>query len=446
MSLKGSGGHCPPCPLLGRLSLTRVRTMMERLLVENFVGIKKLDIELRKINIFIGPQASGKSVCAKLLFYFKEFLLQMISTAENNKGKRDLDSFYSQRFENYFPSESWGNDNFKVKYEVGSNFIEVSRSKKGKSRLAFSYSDSYKKELSALRRVFKKFQESQVDSEELQNTSFDLDLRMEMFNHLHNNFDGLVTFLQIFIPAGRSLFTNLQNNIFSWLPSNIYLDPFLAEFCSTYQSIKNVRNRVRLDFESNLIKDEIDRLNEKILGGRYVYEKGQDLLEVLDGRKISISTSSSGQQETLPLAIMLSTLPFLSLQESGQTVYIEEPEAHLLPKTQRNVIELIATVFNYRQKYFQFVITTHSPYILTSINNLLQAGLIYRESNLEQSKLQKLESIIPQHKALNIEDIAVYSLDNGTCQTIIPEETGLIDTNIIEQVPDQLAIQLDELL
>ncbi|NEO98799.1 MAG: AAA family ATPase [Symploca sp. SIO2E9] len=420
--------------------------MMERLLVENFVGIKKLDIELKKINILIGPQASGKSVCAKLLFYFKDFVHEIISTAEDNQTKRKLDSFYSGIFKEYFPSELWGNDNFKIKYEVGNHFIEVAKSKNSKSRLDLNYSDSYKKELASLRKIFKKFRDKQADSEGLQNIDLRSYLRMEIFTHLHNNFGNIVTLSQVFIPAGRSFFANLQNNIFSFLSNEIYLDPFLEQFGSTYENIKNIRNRVRADFERNQIKNEIDKLVEEILCGRYVYEKGEDLLEILDGRKISISNSSSGQQETLPLAIMLSTLPFLSLHPSGQTVYIEEPEAHLFPNAQRNVVELIATVFNYRRERFQFVITTHSPYILTAINNLLQAGLIYRESNLEQSNFKKLQSIMPQDKALNIEDIAVYSLENGTCKTIISEETGLIDTNIIDKVSDDLAIEFDKLL
>lgn len=38
----------------------------ERLIIDNFAGIKHLEIELKKINILIGPQGTGKSVCAKL--------------------------------------------------------------------------------------------------------------------------------------------------------------------------------------------------------------------------------------------------------------------------------------------------------------------------------------------------------------------------------------------
>ncbi len=47
--------------------------MIEKLRIENFAGISLLEIELNEINILLGPQALGKSITAKLLFYFKFF-------------------------------------------------------------------------------------------------------------------------------------------------------------------------------------------------------------------------------------------------------------------------------------------------------------------------------------------------------------------------------------
>ncbi|MEP0760932.1 AAA family ATPase [Coleofasciculus sp. FACHB-T130] len=66
--------------------------MAEKLIIRNFAGIKELEIEVKRINILIGPQASGKSVCAKLLFYFKNFVWEILSSVENEQTKRNLDS------------------------------------------------------------------------------------------------------------------------------------------------------------------------------------------------------------------------------------------------------------------------------------------------------------------------------------------------------------------
>ena len=67
-----------------------VSVMAEKLTVKNFAGITDLKIEIKRINILIGPQASGKSVCAKLLFYFKDFVWAILAAVENEQTKRTL--------------------------------------------------------------------------------------------------------------------------------------------------------------------------------------------------------------------------------------------------------------------------------------------------------------------------------------------------------------------
>ena len=432
--------------------------MAEKLIVKNFAGIKELEIEIKRVNILIGPQASGKSVCAKLLLYFKSFVWEILLIVENEQTKRNLDSNYSKKFEEYFPPDSWGKQDFFIKYEISNVFIEVSKNQDTRGKISISYSDLFRKELTELRKLLKKTTDKKSEKN---NTDYDSDrlylssqvlrerqvLREHLVNFLEKSIGREATFSQLFIPAGRSFFANLQNNIFSFLSSNNALDPFLRDFGSTYESIKRLRlsSRVRNeDKDKKVIREEINRLIEKSLCGKHMHEKGKDFLEVADGRRISVANSSSGQQETLPLTIMLAALPFLASPPVGWTVYIEEPEAHLFPSAQRNVIELIATVFNYRKEQLQFFITTHSPYVLTAVNNLLQAGLLYKESSGDVQ--HQLEKIVPRYKSLDIADLSAYVLMDGRCRSIVCSDTGLIDAKVIDSVSDDLAIEFDKLL
>jgi predicted ATPase len=50
---------------------------------------------------------------------------------------------------------------------------------------------------------------------------------------------------------------------------------------------------------------------------------------------------------------------------------VEEPEAYLFPVAQKQIIDLIALLANQNEN--QVIVTTHSPYILSSFNNLLYA-------------------------------------------------------------------------
>jgi AAA15 family ATPase/GTPase len=426
--------------------------MAEKLTVKNFAGITDLEIEIKRINILIGPQASGKSVCAKLLFYFKNFVWEILSAVENEQTKRNLDSNYSKKFEEYFPPDSWGKQDFFIRYEIANVFIEVSRKQETKGKISFSYSEFFKKELIELRNLFKKGREknSEKTARFYEPNSLYLSkfLRDHLVEFLVTSIGIEAAFSQLFIPAGRSFFANLQNNIFSFLSSNNALDPFLREFGSTYESIKRVRlasrGRVGEKDGKDIQQEEINRLIEKSLCGKHVHEKGKDFLEVADGRRISIANSSSGQQETLPLTIMLAALPFLSSLRAGQTVYIEEPEAHLFPSAQRNIVELIATVFNCRKEQLQFFITTHSPYVLTAFNNLLQAGLLYQESS--EDVQDKLEKIVSRYKSLDVSDLSAYVLMDGKCSSIVCPDTGLIDAKVIDAVSDDLAIEFEQLL
>ncbi len=424
--------------------------MAEKLIIRNFCGIQNLEIQIKRINILIGPQASGKSVCAKLLFYFKNFVWEILSVVDNEQTKRNLDSNYSKRFEEYFPPDCWGKQDFFIRYEISNVFIEVSRKQDTKGRISLSYSEFFKKELTDLRNLLKKIRQKSSEK----NTQYDnFDklyltvqvLRDHLVESLGKSIGREAAFNQLFIPAGRSFFANLQSNIFSFLSSNNTLDPFLRSFGSTYERIKNLR--IQYDLEDKYTKDileEINRLIEQSLCGKHIQEKGKDFLEVADGRRISIANSSSGQQETLPLTIILAALPFIAPPPVGQTVYIEEPEAHLFPSAQRNIIELIATVFNSRKEQLQFFITTHSPYVLTALNNLLQAGLLYEESS--EDIQHQLEKIVSRYKSLDVDDLSAYVLSDGKCNSIVCPDTGLIDARVIDSVSDELAIEFDQLL
>ncbi|MEG4213811.1 AAA family ATPase [Microcoleus sp. Pol14C6] len=426
--------------------------MAEKLIVKNFAGIKDLEIEIKRINILIGPQASGKSVCAKLLFYFKNFVWEILSVVNNEQTKRNLDSNYSKTFEEYFPPDCWGKQDFFIRYEISNVFIEVSRKQDTKGRISLSYSDFFKKQLADLRNLLKKAREKSSEitlSNNIINSSLfgHKILKEHLVESLGNSIGREAAFNQLFIPAGRSFFANLQSNIFSFLSSNNTLDPFLRSFGSTYETIKNWRIQYNIYLADKYTKDileEINRLIEQSLCGKHIQEKGKDFLEVADGRRISIANSSSGQQETLPLTIILAALPFIASPPAGHTVYIEEPEAHLFPSAQRNIVELIATVFNYRKEQLQFFITTHSPYVLTALNNLLQAGLLYEESS--EDIQHQLEEIVSRYKSLDVDDLSAYVLSDGKCKSIVCPDTGLIDARVIDSVSDELAIEFEQLL
>jgi AAA15 family ATPase/GTPase len=419
--------------------------MNESLIIRNFVGIKYLKIDLKKLNILIGPQATGKSVVAKLFFYFKNFIWELVATVENEQGKRELDKRLIEKFENYFPPDSWGQGAFSIRYQIKDVFIEMAR-EEGNSKLSLTYSNSFRKELGYCRRLIKKA----LKERQKQNTLFAEDFVSKAYSQfmekIKQQLGDVSIYKQLFIPAGRSFFANLQSNVFTLLSINNAIDPFLINFGAVYENIKKSGLSLPKRTDNKVIITQIESLVESILCGKYINEKGQDYIQMSDGRKISLANSSSGQQEILPLALILRKIAYVS--SGKRTIYIEEPEAHLFPTAQHYIIELIATVFNASSDPLQFLITTHSPYMLTAINNLLQAGKLYQlyRNSDNTDKLYQLEKIVPYERILLSDDLVVYSLEKGSSENIISQDTGLIKATVIDDVSDQLAIQFDKLL
>jgi predicted ATPase len=250
-----------------------------------------------------------------------------------------------------------------------------------------------------------------------------------------------------FIPAGRSFFANLQKNVFSFLSSNMPIDYFLKEFGSTYEKVKEMYTiRERIFKKHNF--SELDALIHQIIVGKYLFRDGQDWIYSEDDTRINLANASSGQQESLPMAVILTTLPFAS---ASHLFVIEEPEAHLFPISQKNIINLISSVFNLTNKRHKFIVTTHSPYILTAFNNLIQANNSLQELNSHQDKpttkvMNALYKLVPKNQILDIADVRAYTLQNGKLTSIINEESKLIDTNIIDEVSTEFNVVFEKLL
>jgi predicted ATPase len=386
--------------------------MNERLIVKNFLCLKDIDIEVKDFLVLIGPQAAGKSLCAKLLYFFRtifvEIALYYFDTSTSKK-RSDLDMLLRNKFEFFLPKSYWDEQDFYIEYQYGAEKIfGIEKEKKQGLKLYFD------PKLLEILQYIKPLPQNMIDN-------VDRDPKTLMLNKASIP----LLIYNIFIPAGRAFFSLLQENISRSLGTDNNLDPFLVEFGRFYEGIKQIKCDIPLEART---------LIAAILKGEYMPE--ENLVRLADGSKITLELLSSGQQEALPLALVFAYIIFLHLNPPEYTnIYVEEPDAHLFPDAQEQMTRLISFL-RYNAGYkVKFVITTHSPYILAAFNNLIKAGDIVRHNPSLKDVVCKE---IPESMRIDIERFSAYALENGGAADIIDKETNLINADAIDSVSESV--------
>ena len=116
---------------------------------------------------------------------------------------------------------------------------------------------------------------------------------------------------------------------------------------------------------------------------------------------------------------------------------IEEPEAHLFPTAQNELLELIMLMINSTSS--QVIITTHSPYILSSANLLMYSSYV-------EGKNSNDEDIIDHDYRVSVDDVTAYMLANHKAVDIMDRETNMIEAEKIDDISEVINITLDKLL
>jgi predicted ATP-binding protein involved in virulence len=145
----------------------------------------------------------------------------------------------------------------------------------------------------------------------------------------------------------------------------------------------------------------------------------------MNGETLDIMQLSDGYKTLLSLVIDLASRMALANPqmtnplEAPAIVLIDEIDLHLHPEWQRRVIGDLLSAF----PNTQFVLTTHSPYIVASVNNHLMR---YHINNLpfENNDLKNILPLAPNH-------LAAYYLSGDDITNLMDEEVNLLDDKLI---------------
>lgn len=195
-----------------------------------------------------------------------------------------------------------------------------------------------------------------------------------------------------YLPAGRGgLIEGYRTVVKAWAGlgrsaaiRRIDVPPFPGPASIFYQDVLSLRSRpgmlARLISHrmSELIGGRVELRSEEGIPGQMVF-KFQSRTGV--EREIDVTQASSMVKELAPLLLLLNEGP-----EPGSVLIFEEPESHLHPAKQIELLELLVEV---ARKGVLVLITTHSDLVVTRSSHLLTKG---RSSSRLSSSLTLFES------------------------------------------------------
>lgn len=428
---------------------------MKKLHIENFLLFKEVDIVIKPVTILIGPQATGKSVIAKLIYIFNEFprIAQEASWEISKSNQEVIDKIKGRMQEIFYKVfslvfESTWPENMRIVFETDTGKLSFCTDSKN-NLIVFDFDNKYIEHLNSYLKDATEFRGGEAEQPQRlaliklfdeKKPELSESLRYELLKTIIFNGRTIDEELQnsLFIPAGRSYFSVVDINPFSQINETIS-DYFFRTFAAQYKNaLQQIEVRRKLNIppatqeKNNTLTIEIPN---GIVEGEYIFdtEKKKGYIAHKNGLICELKYASSGEQEFLPLFLTL-------LEGTSRNFIIEEPEAHLFPKSQKEVTRVMLSHKNAAGDVF---ITTHSPYILASFNNLLYAGII--NEKLTPKKKNKLKELIPEKCLVKENSLAAYYIDEGTAQDIIDPETKLIMADVIDKVSDDIDAEFDKI-
>lgn len=422
-------------------------SFFNKLTVKNFGPIKKADVEVKDMMVFIGPQASGKSTLAKLITILNDVNFKQ---NDNIKLLEELEKYNIHSFlktdthiEFHTPSFSYKfQDNKEYKFDVFDiiNRIEISKNKidlisKTIDLMLYGISVDRKEDIlfrelqkneiygfnSKLITLFKNYDNTKNYAKELLKI-YDKNIEDEqtyinLLEIVKQVFSLIIPLDSLYIPAERTLLPLIMSNLAGLINNNIPLPKnILIASQQLEKAFKNIHN-LDLSIIGNYKYKQID-------GQSYIYHSKTNF--------VSLKESSSGLQSFLPIILLientLKTKNFINLN-----YVVEEPELNLYPEAQYKLIKYLVkncleTTREIKTK--NLIITTHSPYILASINNLLMA------SNKSKINSELTSNIIEDCSWIDTNHFNAYEVKKGTVKRIFNKKSKLIEDNIIDDVSE----------
>lgn len=395
---------------------------MRKLIIKNFGPVLSAKLELKAVNLLIGEQSIGKSTIAKLITIMTDIFSLSMVIRTGHVGWID-------QLKNY-GLDIYNKDDYSIQYEwIEKDLHLILTITKDNAHTSFTHGKTII-----------------TDQDRISTLLFGLKPIYHQEQYL-SQIKAAVEDANVKEP--KELISSLQQLVFN----SIYI-PAERNFFSFFSKALPALNLVRESIPQNLLRFSLDYQNAKssygkydssLLNVSYEYDGSDDYFtDHTSNQKYHLSYASSGIQSTMPLLLVLE---YAVNKREYSSFVIEEPETNLFPDKQVALLRHILKTVNNDGR--TLTITTHSPYLLSALNNSLFAGLMLKQCG--EGIKEELSKVIDKDCFLTPEECSVYSLGesvNGEgfyCKSVVDSETGMIDSNALDGVSLLLSAEFSKL-
>ena len=390
---------------------------MNKLTIIDIGPVKNITIELNKLNVFIGPQSSGKSTIAKIISYCQWVEKRYLLDGEYNYEFSEQFMEFHRIDKNYF------NENSYFKYE--SNFVSISFN-------GSKFKQTIKKKRENLN--YKKSKNIYIPAER----NF-VSVIPNLGKFKESN-DNIMSFLYDWFDAKKNY---IEDNKFPILNLGVKYHYVNDEDLDILTLTDN--NKISLKNASSGLQSIIPLL----MLVNYLtidFYKGKKSRSVYENEKIkiliqkTIDDFSKKEFKKNDVDYLLNIIGFRSNYHFSNFI-IEEPEQNLFPETQRDLIYFLINRINYTKKDHILTITTHSPYILYALNNCILGHQVkdVLPSDVKDTLLSKNSWIDPKL-------VSIWEIKNGKIKSIKNDTTGTLSKHYFNKNMNEIMDEYYEML
>ena len=423
---------------------------MRQLTIINVGPITKTaQIKYERFCILIGTQSNGKSTIAKVLstcLWLEKEACTSLSTemVKNGEEFRNLiEDFH--RMHNYIhPDKSI------IKYS--SPFIEIEYNK-GEFSISFVNNLSYERlKISYVPSDRNVVTMKDIEKRELDPTNF----RSFLFDWLETNRNYDSKHKATILNLGIKYYFNAEakermdmlthengvtydiplydasSGMQSLVPMNVLMHYLATDYFSNYGkgvSFEQQQKNVQLAWE----------IVREIMTKHFPEEVKQKDIKIVYNDLIK-KKADENDPKAVELMVEMNQLYKRLLTPKSISFILEEPEQNLFPQTQVDLFNDTIALCNAEHTSSVFI-TTHSPYLLAAANILLFSGRL-QDIGVSEQQLQDLTGTTA---TIREGEFTAYTVSDGTCRSLLDDETHLIRENDLDTASDYNSEVFDRL-